>query len=459
MIKTLRTLALAALAVGLLTAAREPDPDPETADSAETEAGAPNEAQPARRRGAYDVVMPSADTAMPEIAWSAPPPQAPAGLVDAIAIVTRTDPAAQAAWMGARAALADLKGARWLRYPSLTTDLSVANATNKVAPSLVVEMPIWAGGQISAAIRRARELESASLARWHETVLDLALEVNRTYFDIVLYSRLELLYRESLEEHENLVASMERRVAQEVSPLADLELVRSRTAQIEQELASISSQRVTALQNLAELVRDPAYRLGPFPQFTPTPVEWNDIVVEAVEYSPARARLLFESDALRSEVSIARASILPRVSAQYSYNEITGSRVGVGMRLQAQSGLSQFSAVSSANSRYAQSLDQVRLAERQIRQETANEVVAYDAAVRRATASGAAAQTATRVSQSYMRQFIAGRRSWLDVMNSLRESLSARSGLAQAEVLAQSTAVRLHLRSGRWQPVRNSPEE
>lgn len=158
------------------------------------------------------------------------------------------------------------------------------------------------------------------------------MEVNRTYFDIVLYSRLELLYRESLEEHENLVASMERRVAQEVSPLADLELVRSRTAQIEQELASISSQRVTALQNLAELVRDPAYRLGPFPQFTPTPVEWNDIVVEAVEYSPARARLLFESDALRSEVSIARASILPRVSAQYSYNEITGSRVGVGIR-------------------------------------------------------------------------------------------------------------------------------
>jgi adhesin transport system outer membrane protein len=126
--------------------------------------------------------------------------------------------------------------------------------------------------------------------------------------------------------------------------------------------------------------------------------------------------------------------------------------------MQASGGLSQLSAVTSANARYAQSLDQIQLAERQLRQEVANEVQNFDSAIRRALASREAAVSSQRVSQSYMRQFIAGRRSWLDVMNSLRESVTAQSSLAQAEITAMSTSVRLQLRSGRWQPTRTSSE-
>jgi adhesin transport system outer membrane protein len=457
-----RIAAFAALAFCVLPSAMAAAPPGDVAGTTiaePIEEGGATPRQQTRSRASYDVILPAADSTGREIVWSEPPLEAPEGLVEAIAIVTQSDPSAQAAWMGVRASVFDLEGTRWLRYPSLTTDLGVANATNPVLPSVTVELPIWTGGQIGAAIRRGQDLKLASLAQWHETVLDLALEVNRTYFDIALFSRLEGLYSESLGEHESLVASMERRVSQEVSPLADLELVRSRTAQIEQELTLISSQRLTALQNLAELVRNPGYRIGPIPAFEPAQANWNGIVGEAVEYSPARARLLFQSDAVQSEASIARASILPRLSAQYSYNEITGSRLGIGLRLQTQSGLSQFSAVSSANARYTQSLDQVRLAERQLRQEIANEVVTFDAAVQRTRAFRDAAQTAGRVSESFMRQFIAGRRSWLDVMNQIRENLSARAGLAQAEVLAQSTAVRLHLRSGRWKPLLKSPEQ
>ena len=437
----------------------EPDA-PETQVKEEQGPDVPPPAQ-MRRTSSYNMLLPSAREALPTIEWSDAPREAPQALVDAIAIVTQRDPAAQSAWLGARAALANVKGALWLSYPSLTTDLGITNGTNTIAPTVAIEMPLWAGGQISSSIKRARQTESAALARWHETVLGLALEVNQTYFNIVLYSRLEQLYQESLQEHQRLVESMQRRVNQEVSPLADLELARSRTAQIEQELASIHAQRVTALQTLAELVRDPTYQLGEAPQFDPFNAshEWKDLVAEAVNYSPTRARLLYEADAARSEIAIARGAIFPRVSAQYSYNEITGSRVGVGLRLQASNGLSQFSAVSAATSRFEQSLDQVRLAERQLRQEIANEIVTYDAAVRRAAASREASLTADRVSQSYMRQFIAGRRSWLDVMNSLRENLSAQSGLAQAEVLAMSTAVRLEVRSGHWQPVRTSSKD
>lgn len=418
-------------------------------------------AKPVHTGASYNVMLPSTREAAPSFEWSAAPPEAPQALVDAITIVSRRDPAARSAWLGARAAASDVQGAQWLRYPSISTDLDIISGTNRLAPSVTVEVPLWAGGQISSTIKRARKAESAALAQWHETVLNLALETAQTYWNIVLYSRLEQLYRNSLDEHQRLVASMQRRVSQEVSPMADLELAKSRTAQIDQELASTQAQRLAAMRNLAELVRDVDYDLGSAPQFdvTTLPREWDKVATEVVEYSPTRARLIQEADAARAEIQIAKSGLLPRVAAQYSYNEITGSRYGIGLRMQASGGLSQLSAVNSANARYAQSLNQVQLAERQLRQEVANEIQSFDASVRRALASREAAVSSQRVSASYMRQFIAGRRSWLDVMNSLRESLSAQSSLAQAEITAMSTSVRLQLRSGRWQPTRTSSKD
>ena len=64
-------------------------------------------------------------------------------------------------------------------------------------------------------------------------------------------------------------------------------------------------------------------------------------------------------------------------------------------------------------------------------------------------------QTAQQVSESYVRQFISGHRTWLDVMNALREYLTAQLDQADAEVTAMDAADQLELLSGRWQPSFN----
>jgi adhesin transport system outer membrane protein len=58
-----------------------------------------------------------------------------------------------------------------------------------------------------------------------------------------------------------------------------------------------------------------------------------------------------------------------------------------------------------------------------------------------------------------MRQFIAGRRSWLDVMNALREAINAQVGKTDAEIQAMAVSVRLLMRSGRWRPDFLRPEQ
>ncbi len=126
--------------------------------------------------------------------------------------------------------------------------------------------------------------------------------------------------------------------------------------------------------------------------------------------------------------------------------------MGVVARAQ-NTGLSQFTEVDSARLRIQASLESMRVEEQRLRRDIDSALIQYDAAKRRSEISLSAAATAARVSASYTRQFIAGRRSWLDVMNALREAVTAEIGRSEAEITVMATAAQLLLQSGRWRPV------
>ena len=412
-----------------------------------------------RPGGVYGPAIPPDVDASPRFSWSEPPPATPPALAEAIAIASEKDPSVLAAWQSARAALQDVKGARWLRFPALSTGFVFYNRsspiTEQIAPQVNIQLPLWAGGRLGANIKRAKALEQSAISGWREAILNVVQQVVDSYYNIVLTTRLETYYRESLLAHQKLVGTIRRRVDQEVSPEVDFQLARSRAAQIEQELTSISAQRLSSLRTLAELVRDPNYRIGSVPSFDPAKAtqNWDNVVAEAVAFSPTRERLQYVADAAQDAIKVSRGSIYPQLNAQYSYSDFVGSRFGVGLQLQTANGLSQFSAVSAATARAREATQQVALAVRQLKQNVEVQRVTQEAAVRRAQVSEVASDTAARVSESYVRQFIAGRRSWLDVLNSLREHLSQQVSLTQAEVGAQSAATRLNLVSGRWRLV------
>jgi adhesin transport system outer membrane protein len=394
-----------------------------------------------------------------DIAWPDAPSEVPPALETAINIVTRNYPSAKSGRAALRAASSDVKAAKWLRFPSLNANVSYLDKDLNPDPQLVVEQPIWTGGRIGANIRRAKAAEDSSSADYVSTVESLALTTAQTDFEIARLTLREHLLADSLKEHERRVQTMERRVALEVSPQADLELARSRAAQIEQDYTISRSQRETALRVLAELVADPSYDLGPVPYYDPEHRLSNPEALEdqAAAFDPKLRGLEAEADVARAELDSRKASILPQVNAQYSYDDVFGSRVGVVVRAQGTGGLTQFSEINSARLRIQSALEDRRQAEQQLRREVASDLIEYDAAKARASISTRASSTAARVSESYVRQFIAGRRSWLDVMNALREAVTAELGKTDAEISAMSTAVRLLIRSGRWRPQFDGP--
>ena len=104
-----------------------------------------------------DIVSPS-----PDIAKVGPvAPGIPSTLHELAVTTSATHPQVKSVEGRIRAAGYDVRGAKWLRFPSLTVEAlaitkgSVNAAQDGTVLNAVIEQPIWAGGRISAAIYRA----------------------------------------------------------------------------------------------------------------------------------------------------------------------------------------------------------------------------------------------------------------------------------------------------------------
>jgi adhesin transport system outer membrane protein len=360
-------------------------------------------------------------------------------------------PSMKAANALVRATEQDVRAAKWLRAPSAS--ISAATRGSSINPQLQIFQPLWAGGRIDASIDRAQAVRAASEAEVGVTAFDILVRVSRAYYGVVRGIRVGAILDQSLVEHQRLVESMERRVAQEVSPRSDLDLARSRAAQVRQELSVTTAQRYAALQQLRELVGDETYEVNPLPEYDKTRHHpgSDDLVQAALTCDPSIRRLRAETDVAEADRKLARAAIFPQVGVQFTHDRFQGSGLGVAVQANTNGGLSPVAAANAAAARTNAARFRITVAEREAREATILDIVENTASAAQVESSRDAAASSSNVTDSFMRQFITGRRTWLDVMNAVRESNAARIALANAELTAMSSSARLLIRSCQWQ--------
>lgn len=393
-------------------------------------------------------------------AGSAQPPGIAPDLAAATKKAVETYPAVRAAEANIRAAASDVRAAKWQWAPSVSVEAqalaggSAIVRDQNVAANVVVDQPLYEGGRVSGGIRRAHAVERQSRAAADEAAQDVALRVVTAYFNLVQAARHAEILERGVAEHRALVESISRRVQQEVSPPVDLELARSRTAQLEQQIAANAAQRHASLQQFRDLVGDPNYELGTVPAYdaaTDHPLP-EGAIEQAVMCSPTRRRLQAEALIARADVNLADAQKYPQLFAEFQSNEVTGQRAGVVLRAGLNGGLSQFQAANSARIRRDSADIQIQTAEREARDAITADLSENAAARERVTSARAAATAARDVTDSYQRLFVVGRRTWLDVLNAALEANQSEIAAADAEVSAMGSTARLLLRTCRWQP-------
>lgn len=381
----------------------------------------------------------------------------------AIGVASALDayPSIRAARYQEDAAEQEVRAAKGQRFPSLTIDgQGLAGGSEIVqnqalALNVTVQQPIWSGGRIGASINRARAAREVAAATAAETGESIAIQTINAYFEAVLAKRRMEQLEQGNSQLNELVESISRRVDQSVSPRTDLTLVKSRQSEIQRQYqvaqATFFSSRELYRQ-LTGLLNSTLEEVPSYPGEAAHP-EFDSASDETSACNPSVLRLNREAALAAADLEVAKKELYPTVSAQLSRNEITGTRFGVVVRSQLTNGLSQFRRVDASKARQLESTSNVQTAIREARVRLTQDVVLNYSTREQIPIVRTAVEAATELTQSYRRQFVAGRRSWLDVLNAVREEITADLNLVDAETSAMASGARILIYTCRWTPA------
>ncbi|MCZ2497750.1 hypothetical protein GN316_13380 [Xylophilus sp. Kf1] len=380
-------------------------------------------------------------------------------LPELLRAATETHPTVQAARQGVNAANEDVTVARrqYWPTPSALVESGAPNRLQTPTQLLRVEQTLWDFGLTKANVNvaeRGSDIASAALETQRQVI---GLQVVEAWGTLLAsYGRIRVAEAmlQRLQTHESM---MLRRVRGELSTRIDLDLVRSRILQAQVELTQARTGvqlSITRLQNLAGMPGLES-RLDPPPalpsqarldrqlrSFEQT--DWDS----AAQRQPAVLRAEEELRQGQERISAKIAQSRPQIYARFdqAVNGRHDSAVYLGLRYTPGAGFSNIAEESALAARalaLEQSAHAARIEARQSLELDRDNL--RDAGLR-AQSLDAAVQGAQRVFESYERQFTAGRKTWIDLMNAVREVAQNAYSLVDANA-AQATALhRLQLR-------------
>ena len=347
-------------------------------------------------------------------------------------------------------ARAEKSGAEWARYPTPTLETYSRNINGSTGVARL-EQPIYSGGRITASIDAAGNRLDAAGASIEETRVDLRLRVIAATVE-ALRQKARLQFADaSVTEHRKLLDMIGRRVKQEVSSAVDQSLAESRLYQAINDQSSIAQAYRNALTQLGQLAGRPVADLsaqGVSEQGTPNDVETARQL--AKEYSPVLKRLGFEEAAANSDISVRRAAMFPQLAVRLerAMGTIGESRALFVLQAQPGAGLSAQSGVEAALGRRESSRQAREAALRDIDERIDVDWNELQAARLRLANSEQAREMSGQVFASYTRQYVIGRKSWLDVLNAVREATQADFAVEDARAQALGASLRLRTQTG-----------
>lgn len=345
-----------------------------------------------------------------------------------------------------QSAQAGIDSARWQFYPtpSLSVEQVGASPTDpsyqgtSSVKRLSLQQPLWTGGRLTAGLQKAQANVLVSQASVDEVRQQLALRVLQNYGEWMAAHLKIRTQEKSAATHDRLHALVKRRIEKGVAPKSDSTLVVARLESIASDTAVLRAQQDISLARLGQLVGHPVLS-AQLALILAIPYEWKSelpiLLEQALEVSPSLLKARSLARVQESVVAERRADVSPEVflRAEQQYgnflyrNAPSESRISIGVTSHFGAGLSSLSGIDGANSMYLAALEEVEAQGRIVSEQVLADYTLAASSQSRMSALQAALKAAAEVSQSYDRQFLAGRKTWLDVMNAARE-------LAQIEV-------------------------
>ena len=317
---------------------------------------------------------------------------------------------------------------------------------NDFISQVTIRQPLWTGGKLTADVNQAIFDDKAAVEYIYEQqnlVAKTTIDAWQSYIQAIARQG---VHTESLKELNDFEAMMQRRVNQGVSARIELDLVTNRILQEQTAYQAASEQQRIAAARLQQIIGQPLSQTSAMSlpnikvlvnQAKQQSTNFEKMAFEQASfYNPIIVKEHFQIESAKQGVESQQASRYPTVYAQYEHayyhddNENDG-KFSVGLSYAPGAGFSNL-ALARASQAQVDSLVQTQEAAR--RSVIENIQVQYQQFVSardRETSLVAAVAGAQIVVNSYRRQFIAGRKSWLEVLNAVREHSDYQVQLAQ----------------------------
>lgn len=331
--------------------------------------------------------------------------------------------------------------------PSLSADsgpkyTGTPNTGDSRAVVARLSVPIYSGGLLTA------EQEMAAL-RWQLAELDVAqntaelsMQLMDSYRQWWQAQSREDMIRRSMRRLQELRVMMERRAQAGVSSETDVALTDAHLARFQDELAQVERLRVVALNDVSLMVGQ-AVRLRAEPLATLPP--WSFMASEVL-----RARVIEVHPSLRfaegqhalalKDIDRTRASAFPNVSLRaerqwgaYQGALGPGERVYLNSQVSLGAGMSNLQQQEQAVARAEASERQIFATRQRIESLATRLWHEHEQALVQLRNAQALVVSYDDITDSNLRLFASGRRSWLDLLNLLREQHQFRLQLADAQ--------------------------
>ncbi len=342
----------------------------------------------------------------------------------------------------------EVTSAKWQYFPtpqfsvrqvsSSDTDASY-NGDERVSV-LSLTQPLWAGGSIDAGLEKSRARLLSARASTKVAQQDLASRVINAYsrwYDSYLKKE---SYKKSKEEHDVLRARLKRRIKQGLSSSSDLNLANSRSTQADAGLNSAIIQHKNSLLRLEELLGASLNPKDLIKDFSIIKFENNrdKLRKRALLMSPKVKQIKAESLVVKAELEQSRARLYPGINLKLerqwgnfnTKDAKSEDRVFVEFNSSFGAGLSNFSQTRQIKSRYQSLQAKIKDEENKEAQQIELDWMSSISLEKQKALLESSLANTEKVRKSYYRQFLAGRKSWQEVMNSIREVSQLESQLA-----------------------------
>jgi adhesin transport system outer membrane protein len=385
---------------------------------------------------------------------SAAVPVQAGSMIDLLNLTFQGNPALRSQAQLVQASQAEIRGANWQFFPTPSVSVEQVNASQNDSSynskdgrvlTLRLQQPLWTGGRLTAGVGRAEAGMAAAQAQMEETRQQLALRTIQAWGEWKAGQQKLAALRGSVQTHQRLVALIQRRIDGGVSALADEVLAQGRLEQTLADAMAAQSQLTAALAKLESLTgqRVADEQVGAYSVSAVEPVgQLAPLLDNAWMNSPTAMKLRAQVRQQELDVEIRKAQLLPEVYARAehqqgsftSFGPSSANRFFIGLSATPGAGLSALSGLDAAVARlqsFQSELDATRRS--LIEQVSLEHVSALTQAQRRVSLRSGLSSTQAMV-DSWDRQFLAGRKTWVEVMNAARELAQAQTALAEVEV-------------------------